>query len=218
MFFELLDTIKYSKPKVFILENVKNIIKHDKGKTYEIIMNELESLKQYEIYPCLMNTLDYGIPQQRTRVFFVGIQRKIQRYEFRYPEGIKLETNIYDYLDEKVDVKYNRTKQNMRDRMGDKYPTQKNLTYWQTDLCMSRDWIYPIFKDEITCITRQSRFYISKLGRVMTPREHLRLQGFPDSFKIVVSDSQAYNQVGNTMTVDVLVYLMREIFECCDII
>lgn len=91
------------QPKVFIFENVKGMLSHDKGKTWRIIKETFENDCNYDVYYQVLNAKDYGIPQSRERIFCIGFRKETN---FKYPAPIKLEKNVYDFLDKSVDKKY----------------------------------------------------------------------------------------------------------------
>ena len=103
LFFDLFQYIKLQRPKYFILENVKGLVRHDKGNTFKVIMDSLESLN-YTIYHKVLNTKDYGIPQNRERIFIVGFS---DTHTFEWPDPIELKLKIEDLLQDNVKSKYN---------------------------------------------------------------------------------------------------------------
>jgi DNA (cytosine-5)-methyltransferase 1 len=207
LFFQMLDTISSCTPSVFILENVKGILSNDSGKTLKRIMKELNGLGTYRIELFLLNSLDFGSPQSRERVFFVGIRNDKWKREIKLPEQIPLEEDLFDLIEEDVDPSYYRNVREFKTKYGITTPHPFSF-----DLCNPRSG--PKEDLETThCILTTSRIYVSPLKRFLTPREHLRLQGFPEDFNIVVSDNQAYKQAGNSMNVHVLCALYQTIRE-----
>jgi DNA (cytosine-5)-methyltransferase 1 len=210
LFFHILETISSCTPSVFILENVKGILSNDKGATMERVMEELHGLKDYRIEIFLLNSIHFGSPQSRERVFFVGIRKDKWRREIQLPEQLPLEHDLFDLMDEDVDRSYYRNLAEFKAKYN--ITTKRPFTF---DLCNPRSGA----KESVEtthCILTTSRIYVSPVKRFLTPREHLRLQGFPEDFKIVVSDNQAYKQAGNSMNVHVLCALFQSIMEALE--
>ena len=224
LFYDLFQYIKIQRPKYFILENVKGLVRHDKGNTFKTIMDCLQEL-DYTIYHKVLNTKDYGLPQNRERIFIVGF-RDEHNFQWPEPETLMSFQTIENFLDVKVDKKHYLTKHQINKikeynkRHNKKIPfTLKNLiTYIKNDV----EWIgdvradmgLRIRKNRLSpCLTTSSVPIIKRRKiRRLTPIECLRLQGFRD-FKCVVSDSQLYKQAGNSMSVDVMALLIWEVLE-----
>ena len=224
LFFDLLKYLKAKKPKYFILENVKGLLSHNGGRTFLTILdclsktvNKQYSFTNYEdglnyyVYYKVLNTKDYGIPQNRERVFIVGFRD--EKHSFKFPKKIPLELKLKDILENKVDQKYFLSdkmikgieKSNFRERQPmDINGVCKTLKIGGDTPCFKVHSLYP--KNSKT----------DKRIRRLTPKECFRLQGFPDSFldkcrEIGISDTQLYKQAGNSITVDVMEHLFREI-------
>lgn len=231
LFYEYARIVKESQPKVFIFENVRGMLTHDGGSTWNTIKNTFNQLN-YNIYiKCdkngkedpILNAMDYGIPQNRQRIFVVGFNKKIKiKNKFKFPEKIELDKTISDYLDETVDAKYYLgqkgfefvTTHPSRAQVGcDIMRCQKaNQQFnWNGDFVFED---YSKVKDD--CKIMQKAYvgiWNSKKGviRKMTPRECLRLMGFKDDFVIGVNDQNMYRQAGNSIVVNVLKSLIEEI-------
>lgn len=245
------------KPKVFIFENVRGMLSHDKGNTWDVIKNTFEKDCNYQVYYQVLNGKDYGIPQSRDRIFCIGFKKSTK---FKFPAPIKLEQCIYDYLEPSFDKKY------FLKEKGVRFITKsinREKSYTQINgnimLCQKRnqqfnwhgDFIFhpKSLLDESTPLTDESLFEIDSLDenyfidnqpekyaieyiegkyqmkkesidnidvrfgrfRKLTPRECLRLMGFTDSFKIVVPDTEIYKQAGNSIIVDVLMAIIKQI-------
>lgn len=255
-FIRLLDEIR---PKVFIYENVKGILTHDKGRTWDKIKRSFEALN-YDIYSEVLNAKDYGIPQHRERLFVVGFEKK--RSDFKFPKKKKLTISMKDLLEDTPNPKY------FLPPKGIKFVTDaRNIKKCYTQingeiaLCQKRNQQFnwhgdfvmtePKNVEEKYYLSRKVADYVTSPGtknfyskpeldldiarpllatmhkmhragvdnyitrgekiRKLTPRECLRLMGFDDRFKIVVSDTQMYKQAGNSIVVDVLIALLNEI-------
>ena len=222
LFFDLFQYIKLQRPKYFILENVKGLVRHDKGNTFKTIMDSLESLN-YTIYHKVLNTKDYGIPQNRERIFIVGFS---DTHTFEWPET-KITEPIEKFLDVKVDKTYYLTKDqiNKINQYNKKHNKKIDFTFkdFITYIKNGVEWIADVRADMglrirknrmSPCLTTSSTPIIKRRKiRRLTPLECLRLQGFPDSFERVVSDSQIYKQAGNSMTVNVMAAIIKQVLE-----
>ena len=222
LFFDLFQYIKLQRPKYFILENVKGLVRHDKGNTFKTIMDSLESLN-YTIYHKVLNTKDYGIPQNRERIFIVGFS---DTHTFEWPET-KITEPIEKFLDVRVDKTYYLTKHqiNKIHQYNKKHNKKIDFTFkdFITYIKNGVEWIADVRADMglrirknrmSPCLTTSSTPIIKRRKiRRLTPLECLRLQGFPDSFERVVSDSQLYKQAGNSMTVDVMAAIIKQVLQ-----
>lgn len=258
LFREFARVVMECRPKVFIFENVRGMLNHDKGNTWEVIKNTFEEDCGYQIYYQVLNGKDYGVPQSRDRIYCIGFREET---EFKYPAPIKLEKSVYDYLSKEFDSKY------LLKEKGVKFVTeivnhQKSYTQingniqlcqkrnqqfnWHGDfvfhpmlkkenpvddptlfdvaICETDYFIenhpedYPIeIKQNGTCKMIHSEKIDNKRGRFrkLTPQECLRLMGFQkdangEDFKVVVSDTASYKQAGNSIIVDVLIALLKQ--------
>ena len=208
LFFDVCRIIKEKRPKAFLLENVKNLTSHDKGRTFKVITEALEEL-DYQVFYKILDGQVY-VPQHRERIVIVGFDRK------RFGNDINFEFDIKP-IEPKPTVK-----DILEPVVKDKYTlTDKLWNYLQAYAIKHKEagngFGYGIAPLDGITRTLSARYYKDgseilipqegKNPRRLTPRECARLQGFPDSFKIVVSDTQAYKQFGNS----VVVPLMREV-------
>jgi len=220
IFFCCYKAIKYTKPKFFILENVKGLLNHNKGNTFKVILDKLDKLKDYNIYWKLYNTKDYGIPQNRERIYIIGIKKKYD-HNFKYPEPIKLEVfvkdilikgpvdNKFGYLTEhKTNLLQNLIKSNKIDTFKKDWSVNLNVSNYKRCGQMLKICPCLLAGNGGDCI-----YYLTSIKRRYTPREYLNLQGFNTTFKQCVSNSKMYKQVGNSMSVNVLCFIYKSIFE-----
>lgn len=204
LFFDIARILQHKKPKSFMLENVKNLVSHDKGKTFKVIKNTLEELG-YSIHYQVLNGKHF-VPQNRERILIVGFRKDIfnGKENFKFPSLPKTNRTIREILKEEVDPKYT-----LSDKLWDylqeyarKHKAKGNgFGYGMTDLNgISRTLSARYYKDGSEILIPQNGIN----PRRLTPRECARLQGFPDTFLIPVSDNQAYKQFGNSVTVPLI--------------
>ena len=271
LFYEYARLVSEIRPKVFIYENVRAVTSHDEGRTWAKMQEVFKELG-YNFKWDILNARNYGIPQNRERLFVVGIREDLQiKKEFTFPETIPLEKTMKDFLIENAPGGY------FLPKKGVEFVTkEKNLMkrYTQIDgdiqLCQKKnqeynwhgDFVFQSEKDateknipdlEKYFLSEKVRKYVLSSGtknfyskpevdldiarplltsmhkmhragvdnyvttdgrlRKLTPRECLRLMGFSDNFKIVVSDTSLYQQAGNSIVVDVLINIMKSVFE-----
>ncbi len=202
LFFRIAEIIKYKidkneKPKVVVLENVRSLRTHDKGRTFKTILNILEKDLGYKVFTDVLNTADYGIPQTRNRTYIVCFAN--ENAEFLFPEKQELDLTLQDLLEHNVDQKYFLSDRILPTILSNGTGGYKAKS--EIDLEIARPLCATMAKMHRACQDN----YVTQNGRVrrLTPRECARLQGFDDDFIIPVSDSQAYKQFGNAVTVNV---------------
>lgn len=230
LFFDVAEIIKKKQPKAIFLENVKGLRNHDKGKTLATILNVLrEDLDYYVPEPQIINAKEFGVPQNRERIFIVGFHKDTGITDFEYPEPSNTNVVLEDILEEKeVSVKYYLsttyidTLRNHKARHESKgngfgYEIIPNDGTANAVVCggmgRERNLIYDDRLTNFKPITNISGQVNREGIRKMTPREWARLQGFPDNFKIVVSDAQAYKQFGNSVAVPAIQATAKRIID-----
>ena len=201
-----IEVIKQKMPKVFILENVKNFKFIDNGKVYEYLLNKLENIGEYNIYPEILNTKDYGIPQNRQRIFIIGIRKDIQKKEWITPKEIPM-IPLKRFILDKMIYPFDKTK--LSKTLMIKVQAIKN----QPGFVIQYDKFTKSLYERAPTIVTNSYLYHTTYNRFLTLKEMLLLQGFPKDFIQVVSDTQIKKQIGNSMSVNVLIALFNEIFE-----
>lgn len=211
LFFEIERIIKDKRPKAFLLENVKQLRGHDKGRTLNVILNHLVELN-YTVDYSVLRAADFGVPQNRERIFIVGFDKdyfnihKNDKYCFPFPEPTGRRTRLGDILEKEVDAKYTisdklyaghlrRKKEHKKRGNGFGFSVFDNESEY-TNTISAR-----YYKDGSEILIDQGP---DKNPRKLTPRECARLQGFPEEFIIPVSDTQAYKQFGNSVAVPVV--------------
>jgi len=272
LFYEFARVVKESQPKVFIYENVKGLINHDKGNTFETIKATFDELG-YKYSHKVLNAKDYGMAQHRERIFVVGFKDK--SIDFTFPTPIPLEHKMQDFLEDYIDSKYylkekgvkfvtssknrkkrytqingdiaicqkanqqfnwhgdfiyeNQDEQEFSEFIFDvndveeKYYLSEKVTKYvlaggtknfktstKTDLEIARPLLQSMHKMHRAGV---DNYVTHNQGRIrkLTPKECLRLMGFGDGFRQVVSDTQMYRQAGNSIVVDVLIAILKEI-------
>jgi len=231
LFFDVARIAEYHKPKVVFCENVKNLVNHDRGKTFKVITRILENLG-YKVYEKVLNSKNFGVPQNRERIYIVAFREDIDSSDFSFPEKTDNNKVISDIMEEKeVSPKYYlsnvyldslmRHKQRHESKgNGFGYEIKKLNGIANTLVCggMGRE-INLIVDERLTYfipVTHIKGEINRKYIRKMTPREWARLQGFPDSFKFVVADTHLYKQFGNSVTVSVIEEIAKNIKEVLD--
>lgn len=212
LFFELLRIIKAKKPSVVFLENVKNLVSHNEGNTFRVILEALKDAGYHVKYQVLNGTTHGNVPQNRERIYIVGF-KDIESYQrFDFPEPLKLEKTIADVveLENKVNDCYYYTKE--------KYPRifetvnineLKNETIYQWRRVYLREnkaKVCPTLTANMGTGGHNVPLIKTKYGlRKLTPRECFSFQGYPESYKLPkISDSKLYKQAGNSVVVPVI--------------
>lgn len=218
LFFDVARILKEKRPAAFLLENVKNLKSHDHGRTFKVIMNTLHDLN-YEVSYALFKARDFGAPQNRERIYIVGLNKdKVKNSNlFEFPIPPKPKTRVGDILEEHVDSKYTisdklwaghqrRKRENKAKGKGFGY-TLFNANSPYTNTISAR-----YYKDGSEILIEQK----GKNPRKVTPREAARLQGFPENYIIPVSDTQAYKEFGNSVCVLTIHAIAENIIEFLD--
>lgn len=274
LFYEYARLVSEIQPKVFIYENVKAVLSNDEGRTWEVMKKVFTDL-DYTWKQTVLNAKDFGIPQNRERIFVVGFRNDLKlNKKFEFPNPVVLDKKLQDFLVDNVSGKYYLPKKGVDFVMDEK---NLNKRYTQIDgeisLCQKKnqqfnwhgDFVFveenkdmektmqdlekyflsekvkkyvlasgtkgfyskpeidlEIARPLLTTMHKMHRAgvdnYVTTEGRIrkLTPRECLRLMGFCDSFKIVVSDTSMYQQAGNSIVVDILIAIITKILESYD--
>lgn len=198
------------KPKVVVLENVRRLLTHDGGNTFKVIKHVLEHQLEYKVFYKVLNSSDYGVPQTRNRIFIVCFDDK--GVNFNFPQKLELKQTMQDLLEKNVDEKYFLSDRLLKTILSNGTGNYKAKS--EIDLKIARPLCSTMHKMHRACQDN----YVTDNGKVrrLTPREAARLQGFPDDFVIPVSDTQAYRQFGNAVTVNVAESVAKSILEVLD--
>lgn len=213
LFFDIARILKEKKPPAFMLENVKNLISHDKGNTFKVIMGILDDLGYKVSYKVI--DAKYWVPQHRERTYIVGFDKKLvpEDFKFDFPKYPSTPPKLKDILEKNVDKKYT---------LSDKL-----WSYLQKYAIKHKEkgngFGFGIANPESNTRTLSARYYkdgseilIAQKGknpRRLTPKECARLMGFPESYRIVVSDTQAYKQFGNSIVVPVVTAIAKNVIK-----
>lgn len=199
LFFDISRIISRKKPAAFLLENVKNLVSHDGGKTFETILDVLEE-EGYHVHWKVIDAR-HVVPQHRERIYIVGFRDNIA---FSFPDFRNREPVLGDILEQRVDEKYTLTNKlwEYLQKYAEKHREKGNGfgfgLFGKDDVARTLSARY--YKDGSEILVKQK----NKNPRRLTPKECARLMGFPDSFRQVVSDTQAYKQFGNSVVVPVV--------------
>lgn len=223
LFYDFARMVNELQPKVFIYENVPGLLNHDGGNTFNIITAIFESLG-YNWTWAKLNAKDYGIPQNRYRVFVVGFRSDLNITNFSFPNPIDLTTTVVDYLENNPDHKYYlgekgfrwcTSEKSLKKRVSINRPIARTeAANQQFNWCGDKVFI-PIINAEWAY--DEPRIYIGTFEneegilRKLTPRECLRIMGYDDDFKIVVNDQQMYRQSGNSIVVNCMKSIIQSI-------
>ena len=215
LFYDIEEILAFHKPKAFLLENVKGLRSHDGGETLKTILEILRDKLGYFVpEPEVLNSKDFGLPQNRQRIYIVGF---LKENNFQYPEPTGKPTKVGDILEPgRVANKYTisdklwashiaRKKRNKANGKGFGYSSKKRTDEYTSTLSAR------YYKDGAEVLIEKT--IKGSNPRKLTPNEARRLQGFPDWFEVNKSDNQAYKQFGNAVSVPVIEALAKEILK-----
>lgn len=230
LFFEIARILKTKKPKAFFLENVKGLTNHDKGRTLKTILKVLRKDLDYFVPdPKIINAKNFGVPQNRERLFIIGFRKDQNVTDFEYPKPEKSKKTFADIKEEKeVSVKYYLSEQYKSTLVEHKKRNKSKGNGFgyeiiKDDECANaivvggmgreRNIIIDCRLTDFTPVTKIKGKVNRDGWRKMTPREWARLQGFPDKFEIPISDAQAFKQFGNSVAVPAIHATAKKIIE-----
>lgn len=204
LFFEIERILKEKMPKAFLLENVRNLTAHDGGKTFNVIISHLKSLG-YTVYAKVLNALDYGCCQKRERIFIVGFKEPVL---FSFPEPSPYRKPLSEILEDNVDAKYY-VKEKIREsrlaRLKDKNYPKPYISHENIG-----GSITPHPYSGALRAGASANYLLINDERRPTEREMLRIQGFPESYKIVLSYGKVKKQCGNSVAVPVIKAIAKQ--------
>lgn len=226
LFFDVARIVKEKKPKIVFMENVKNFATHDGGKTLEVVKGTMEELG-YTFNQRVLNSVDYGVPQKRERIYMVCFRNDIVIKDFSFPKAVKLTKHVEDFLLEdtsltdklyvnRKDIYYNDTKDDLY--------SNKSIRLGIVNKGGQGERIYSSKGIAITfsaygggVFAKTGGYLVNGRPRRLHPRECARLMGFPDSYKISKKANQAYQQLGNSVVIDVLQYIGIEMGKALEV-
>jgi len=218
LFFDIERIIKEKEPKAFILENVKGLVNHDKGRTLKVILKTLKSKLNYNVYYKVLNSKDYALPQNRERIYIIGFKNHDVKFEF--PEKIdkkvdlasirdnsSSQCNISDIAKSHIEkyLKLHKKHEDIKDN-------ELLLAYEiRKSRCAFRfDNLSPTLTAKMGTGGNNIPIFVNEM-RKFTTRECLRIQGFPENYNITPNTAQSYKQIGNSVSVPVITLLAKEI-------
>lgn len=225
LFFDVARIVKQHKPKIVLLENVKNFLTHDNGNTIKVVKKTLEELN-YDVFYKVLNSSNYGVPQKRERIYIVAFNKKLKIKNFQFPSNqnifISLENCLVpdsltkDLIIKRKDIRLKNKLEISKDIFGN-YP-QKPIRLGHVNKGGQGERIYSP-KGHAVSLTAYGGGIGSKTGlylinnklRKLSPRECARITGFPDNFHLSENKNHSYKQFGNSVVVNVLDYIMIEI-------
>jgi DNA (cytosine-5)-methyltransferase 1 len=230
LFYEYARIINEVQPKAFIFENVRGMLNHDKGKTWETVKNTFEELN-YKIYirkNPILNAKDYGIPQNRPRLFVIGIRNDLDTKEFIFPNEVDLSTTVKDYLDKNVDSKYYLGKKGFEFVTNPKYKNRAQINSKimscqkaNQQFNWNGEFVFIPYEEINNNEEVLKKAYISTYNgqkgvcRKLTPQECVRLMGFSNKFEFPkeIPDVDKYRQAGNSIVVNVFEYIIPQLIK-----
>ncbi|MBE6740333.1 MAG: DNA cytosine methyltransferase [Ruminococcaceae bacterium] len=220
LFFDVARIVKEKKPKIVFMENVKNFATHDGGKTLEVVKNTMEELG-YTFNQRVLNSVDYGVPQKRERIYMVCFRNDVIKKEFSFPKTVKLTKHVEDFLLKDVSLTehlYVNRPDTYYNGLQDNVYSNKSIRLGIVNKGGQGERIYSTKGIAITfsaygggVFAKTGGYLVDGRPRRLHPRECARLMGYPDSYKISNKASQAYKQFGNSVVIDVLQYIGIEI-------
>jgi DNA (cytosine-5)-methyltransferase 1 len=219
MFFEILRIAKHHKPKAMILENVKGLTLHNGGDTFETIKNSLDEIG-YDVNWQILDATMFGVPQKRKRIFIVAIRKDIKN-TFAFPKGAPTKKKLKDIVEKNVDAKFFLAEARNQFICNKRANNQCHYGY---HLIGPNDYVFTLLTSKyehnlivddtkpINVTSRTDPINTDNVRR-LTPKEYARLQGFPEDFKVPVSNKQAYRLFGNAVAVPVVAAVFAELIK-----
>ncbi len=231
LFLDVVRICEYHKPKVIFCENVKGLTMHDRGRTFKVIKEAFEEIG-YTVFSKILNSKDFGVPQNRERIYLVCFRNDIAPKEFTFPEGSGANVCIRDIMEEApISPKYYLSDvyvDTLRKHRARHEAAGHGFGYEIRDLdgiagtivCggmgRERNLIIDSRPHSMTPVTHIKGEINKEDIRKMTPREWARLQGFPDTYKLVLADTHLYKQFGNSVSVNVIEAIAKNIKKCLE--
>lgn len=205
LFFYIAEIIKEKQPKAFILENVPGLLTHENGKTFNTIMDVLENDLEYKVYPKILNSADFKVPQERKRLYFVGFRKDLGKDNFSFPEGFKEKVGIGQFVEKEAKGPSisKHLQQSYIFKKDDGHPEiiDENSNFPVKTLCAS----YHKIQRVTGTFVRGGETGL----RLLTENECKSIMGYPKDFKMPVSRTQMYHQFGNSVAVPVIKEIVK---------
>jgi len=212
LFFDVVRIAKYHKPQVLFLENVKGFVGHDKGRTFQVVKETLEEIG-YKVYAEVLNSKDYGIAQNRERIYIVAFLD--HSVNFKFPPKEALDLTIHDFLEDEVDEKYYYNGKPLYEKIKDDVNNPNTIYQWRRKYVReNKNNVCPTLTANMGTGGHNVPIIKDKKGiRKLTPRECANFQGFDKNFKFPkeLAVSHRYKQIGNSVTVKVIESIANEI-------
>lgn len=226
LFFDIARIVNHHRPKVLFLENVKNLAKHDEGKTLVIIIKTLENL-EYTVFTKILNASNFGLPQNRERVYIVAFKNNLNSKNFNFPKATNEKVCLENILEEnptgakiiqRNDIDIYKNYKIQESLFGEKELLNKPIQIGKVNKGGQGERIYHTLGHAITLSaygggvgSKTGLYLVEDKIRKLSPRECARVQGFPDNFILNKTDSQSYKQFGNSVSINVLQNITLEI-------
>ena len=226
LFFDIVRIAQFHKPKVLLLENVRNFERHDEGRTLKKVLRTLNKIG-YDVNYKVLNASNYGLPQNRERIFFVCFRNDLSIEPFYFPPIVEKKTSLYDILEEnpkdakivdRPDTFFTKSFFPEMNLFGEADLPNRPIQIGYVNKGGQGERIYSPYGHAITLSAygggagaKTGLYFVDGKIRKLSPRECARVQGFPDSFKIHISPTQAYKQFGNSVAVAVLKKIIEQI-------
>ncbi|MBB6461372.1 DNA cytosine methyltransferase [Flammeovirga kamogawensis] len=225
LFFDIARIVKFHQPKFLFLENVRNFEKHDGGNTIKVVLNTLDELG-YQVYYKVLNASDFGLPQNRKRIYFVCFRKDIPIVHFSFPKPQNNTIALQSFLEKKADAKivtrtdidFYKKYQPKKNKIGEDILPNRPIQIGRVNKGGQGERIYDIRGHAITLSAygggvgdKTGLYKVGNKVRKLSPRECARIQGFSDDFKIISAHNQAYKQFGNSVAINVLKAILQEI-------
>jgi DNA (cytosine-5)-methyltransferase 1 len=227
LFFDIVRIVKYHMPKVLLLENVRNFAKHDHGRTLKTVVMILEQLN-YDVFHQVLNASQYGLPQNRERIFIVCFRKDLNINTFEFPKPTNEKVCLFDILEEnpinakiinRSDIVFTKNFHPQINIFKEVDLPNKPIQIGYVNKGGQGERIYSPYGHAITLSAygggvgaKTGLYYIEGKIRKLSPRECARLQGFPDHFQLNSSIAQCYKQFGNSVAINVLQAIISKIY------